>query len=51
MTYLESETVSRLKAAGYDFTQYLNPVPVLPEYLVGPVSSVLDDEEDEGGEE
>ena len=48
MSWMERETVARLDAMGFNFSQYLNPVGYIPLNLIGPVSSIFDEaEEDE----
>lgn len=44
---LESRTIEILKQQGYDFSAYLNPIPFLPPAMVGPVSDILDEAEDD----
>lgn len=48
---LEQETINLLKEQGFDFSMYLNPVPYLPSALVGPVSSILEEADEEEPEE
>jgi len=44
---VEKLTIQKLLNVGYDLTPYLSPVPYLAPALVGPVSKVLDEVEEE----
>jgi len=51
MNWIEKATVDRLKAAGMDFTPYLNPVPFIPPHQMKDYEEFLEEMEEEEEEE